>query len=198
MTIRALSGGKTFASWPGIWIGQGAELLGLAGEIRREQFNSIRQGFDPSSGAFLRPRQSAHRFDKEGKRTGAARSLYDFTVSAPKSVSVQSMVDPRLVEAHEEAVREMAREMESLAAARVRRNGANASRTTGNLVIAQYRNDISRALDPQIHTHLVAANLTYDGVESRWKSLLASGISERCHSRSSASSGELLRSGEFR
>jgi conjugative relaxase-like TrwC/TraI family protein len=34
-------------------------------------------------------------------------------------------------------------------------------------------------LDPQLHTHAVAANLTYDGVEDRWKALQASGLSGR-------------------
>ena len=193
LTIRALSGGETYASRHlssndyysenekviGQWMGQGAELLGLAGEVRMEQFDAIRQGVDPSSGEFLRPRQSADRFNGEGERTSAARSLYDFTVSAPKSVSVQAMVDPRLLDAHQQAVQEMAREMESLAASRVRQNGADENRTTGNLVIAVYGHDTSRELDPQIHSHLVAANLTYDGAEGRWKALQASEIYEQ-------------------
>jgi conjugative relaxase-like TrwC/TraI family protein len=42
-----------------------------------------------------------------------------------------------------------------------------------------YRHDTSRKLDPQLHTHAVAANLTYDGVEGRWKALQASGLYER-------------------
>ena len=53
------------------------------------------------------------------------------------------------------------------------------NRTTGNLVIAVYHHDTSRELDPQLHTHAVAANLTYDGAEGRWKALQASGIYER-------------------
>src|SRR5438552_9484862 len=51
--------------------------------------------------------------------------------------------------------------------------------TTGNLVIAVYHHDTSRELDPQLHTHAVAANLTYDGTEGRWKALQASGIYDR-------------------
>ena len=35
------------------------------------------------------------------------------------------------------------------------------------------------SFDPQPHTHAVAANLTYDGAEGRWKALQASGIYER-------------------
>ncbi len=42
-----------------------------------------------------------------------------------------------------------------------------------------YTHDTSRQLDPQLHTHAVAANLTYDGTEGRWKALQASGLYER-------------------
>jgi conjugative relaxase-like TrwC/TraI family protein len=45
--------------------------------------------------------------------------------------------------------------------------------------MAAYRHDASRGLDPQLHTHAVAANLSYDGVEGRWKALQASGLYER-------------------
>jgi ATP-dependent exoDNAse (exonuclease V) alpha subunit len=81
-----------------------------------------------------------------------------------------------LVSAHNVAVAETATEMERLASARIRRFGANDDRVTSNLLIARYDHDTSRELDPQIHTHLVAANLTYDGAEGRWKALQASDI----------------------
>ena len=193
LTIRALTGGESYASQHlssndyysehekvvGQWQGHGAELLGLQGEVTLEQFDAVRQGIAPESGEFLRPRQSADRFNEAGERTGTARNLYDFTVSAPKSVSVQAMVDPRLLEAHKGAVNEMAREMESLAGARVRQHGRDENRSTGNLVLAVYQHDSSRELDPQLHSHLVAANLTYDGAERRWKALQASDIYEQ-------------------
>jgi len=92
---------------------------------------------------------------------------------------MQSLVDPRLLEAHQEAVRELAAEMERLAATRVRQHGADENRVTGNLAIAAYQHDTSRELDPQLHSHLVAANLTYDGAEGRWKALQASDIYEQ-------------------
>ena len=150
LTIRALSGGATYASAHlsandyysqkeqviGQWMGEGAGLLNLKGKVEMDPFDAVRQGIDPATGEFLRPRQSADRFNGEGEKTGTARTLYDFTVSAPKSVSIQALVDPRLREAHHEAVREVAREVESLAGARVRQNGADANRTTGNLVMA--------------------------------------------------------------
>jgi conjugative relaxase-like TrwC/TraI family protein len=189
LTIKAMTGGETYAAHhlsnndyysvgetvTGQWMGRGAQLLGLDGEVTMEQFDAIRLGLDPSNGESLRTRQSADRFDEEGKRTATARNLYDFTISAPKAISVQAFEDPRLIEAHHRAVTEM----ENSAAARIRRHGANDDRITSNLVIARYDHDTSRELDPQLHTHLVAGNLTYDGAESRWKALQASGIYER-------------------
>lgn len=44
--------------------------------------------------------------------------------------------------------------------------------------MAVYHHDTSRELDPQIHTHAVGANLTFDGVEGRWKALQAPDIYE--------------------
>ena len=197
LTIKAMAGGGTYAAHhlsnndyyavgetiTGQWVGRGAELLGLEGAVSMEQFDAIRQGLDPTTGEFLRQRQSADRFqervadgEKLLERIGTARNLYDFTVSAPKAVSVQAMEDLRIVNAHQTAVAEMVQEMESLAAARVRKAGANDNRQTSNLVVARYDHDTSRELDPQVHTHLVAANLTYDGTEGRWKALQASEI----------------------
>ena len=165
----------------GEWRGRGAELLGLRGNVAPEQFEVVREGLHPETGEFLRPRHSADRTNGDGSEQSKARSLYDLTFSAPKSISIQAMVggDERLVAAHDKAVLEALAEAENHAATRVRLNGANENRTTANLVVASYRHDTSRELDPQLHTHAVAANLTYDGVEGRWKALQASGLYER-------------------
>ena len=195
LTIRAMTGGAGYAQRhlehsdyydehrrvQGEWHGHGAELLGLRGNVTREQFEAIREGCHPETGEFLRPRHSADRTNSDGSEQSKARSLYDFTFSAPKSVSIQALVgeDERLVTAHGKAVREALSTAESHAAARVRLNGANDDRTTANFVVASYRHDTSRELDPQLHTHAVTANLTYDGVEGRWKALQASGLYER-------------------
>ena len=165
----------------GEWNGRGAELLGLRGAVTQEHFEAIREGLNPETGEFLRPRQSADRVGMDGTDQSKGRSLYDLTFSAPKSVSIQALVggDDRLVAAHDKAVREALAEAESHAAARVRLGGANEDRTTANWIVAAYRHDTSRELDPQLHTHAVAADLTYDGVEGRWKALQASGLYER-------------------
>jgi conjugative relaxase-like TrwC/TraI family protein len=192
LTIKAMAGGETYAARhlsnndyysvgetiTGQWMGRGAELLGLQGNVTIEQFEAIRLGVDPSTGEFLRQRQNVDRFNQDGEKIATARNLYDFTVSAPKALSVQALEDPRLIEAHKAGVSEITAEMERLAGARVRSLGANDTRITSNLVIARYDHDTSRELDPQIHTHLVAGNLTFDGAEGKWKALQASAIYE--------------------
>jgi len=79
--------------------------------------------------------------------------------------SIQALVggDERLIAAHDKAVREALAEAENYAAARVRLNGANEDRATANWIVAAYRHDTSRELDPQLHTHAVTANLTLMG-----------------------------------
>jgi conjugative relaxase-like TrwC/TraI family protein len=103
------------------------------------------------------------------------------TLLAPKSVSVMAIVgsDERSTAAHETAVRETLEEAQKYAATRVRLAGLNESRTNGNWIVAAYTHDTSRELDPQLRTHAVAANLTYDGTEARWNALQAPGLYER-------------------
>src|SRR5712691_1429729 len=195
LTIRAMSNGIGYSARhlehsdyyaegervTGQWQGRGAEMLGLAGEVQSEEFEALRRGLDPQSGEFLRQRHSADRTAADGSTQSRGRNLYDFTISAPKSVSIMAELgeDTGLTEAHRNAVQEALKELECLAASRVRRDGANDNRTTGNLVLAVYHHDTSRELDPQLHTHAVAANLTYDGAEGRWKALQASDIYEQ-------------------
>jgi conjugative relaxase-like TrwC/TraI family protein len=195
LTIRAMSDGKGYSSRhlehsdyyaegervTGVWQGRGAELLGLNGAVKTEDFEALRQGLDPRTKEFLRVRHSADRTALDGTKLAQGRSLYDFTISAPKSVSVLAILagDDRLIEAHRRAVAEALEEAETFAASRVRQGGANEDRPTANLALAVYHHDTSRELDPQLHTHAVAANLTYDGTEGRWKALQASEIYER-------------------
>jgi len=187
LTIRAMTGGEGYAqrhlqqsnyydqnrTVEGKWHGRGAELLGLKGEVTSGEFEAVRQGLDPQTGEFFRQRHGADRIASNGEEQSKARSLYDMTFSAPKSVSVMAIVggDERLVAAHETAVREALEQAEKYSATRVRLAGLNENRTTGNWIVASYTHDTSRQLDPQLHTHAVAANLTYDGTEGRWKAL---------------------------
>jgi conjugative relaxase-like TrwC/TraI family protein len=153
----------------GQWMGLGAERLELNGNVTREQFHALCENQNPETGERLTQRNQ-----KEGQR----RVFYDFTCSAPKSVSVLAVTleDQRLIEAHEEAARLAFRELETFAAARVRKQGSRTNRTTGNLVAASFVHDSSRALDPQLHTHFTVFNATFDREERCWKALEACGM----------------------
>jgi conjugative relaxase-like TrwC/TraI family protein len=155
---------------PGQWIGTGAERLGLRAEVTRDQFHALCENQNPNDGERL-----TQRSQKEGQR----RVFYDFTCSAPKSVSVLAVTldDQRLIEAHEEAAKLAFRELETFAATRIRKQGVeNRDRVTGNLVAASFVHDSSRALDPQLHTHFTVFNATFDERERCWKALQARGM----------------------
>ena len=155
---------------PGQWIGAGAERLGLKENVTREQFHALCENLNPETGERL-----TQRSQKEGQR----RVFYDFTCSAPKSVSVLAVTldDQRLVEAHEAAAKVAFRELETFAATRIRKAGiGNRDRVTGNLVAAVFVHDSSRALDPQLHTHFTVFNATFDEAEKCWKALQAGGM----------------------
>ena len=154
---------------PGQWIGVGSERLGLGNTVTREQFHALCENQNPNDGERLTPRQL-----REDKR----RVFYDFTCSPPKSVSVMAVTldDQRLVEAHEATAKLAFRELETFAAARVRKQGRLTDRPTGNLVSAAFVHDSSRELDPQLHTHFTVFNATFDKEERCWKALEARGM----------------------
>src|ERR1017187_3104927 len=154
---------------PGQWIGTGAERLGLKNAVTREQFHALCENRDPNDDERLTQRQQ-----KENQR----RVFFDFTCAPPKSVSVLAVTldDQRLVEAHEDSARVAFRELETFAATRVRKQGSQRDRTTGNLVAAAFVHDSSRELDPQLHTHFTVFNATFDETERCWKALQAGGM----------------------
>ncbi|WHO39433.1 MobF family relaxase [Sphingobium sp. AP49] len=147
---------------PSLWQGQGAQALGLSGEVDRDQFRALLDGRigDQQLGTY---------------RGGALehRPGWDVTLSAPKSVSIMAEVagDRRLIEAHRQAVKTaMAHVERHMAATRVRDGGTVARAATDNLVIASFQHGTSRAQDPQLHTHNVIMNAT-QGEEGGWRSL---------------------------
>jgi hypothetical protein len=129
LTIHAFSGGETYASRHlsandyyaegerirGQWMGRGADLLELNGEVTLDQFDAVRPGLHPATGEFLRHRQNVGRFDKNGERLSSARSLYDFTSRLPSRFRCNRWWIPGLRDAHTQALAEMASGMELLA-----------------------------------------------------------------------------------
>jgi len=147
---------------PSEWQGAGAEVLGLSGEVDRDQFRTLLDGrlADQQLGTF-RDGQLEH------------RPGWDVTLSAPKSISIMAEVagDRRLIAAHGEAVRTAIAHVEKhMAATRVRDGGTVTREATGNLIVASFQHGTSRAQDPQLHTHNVIMNATRDE-DGAWRSL---------------------------
>lgn len=148
---------------PSEWQGAGAAALGLSGEIERDQFREMLDGKMPDG------QQLGTMRDGEVQH----RPGWDVTMSAPKSVSIMAEVagDRRLVGAHDRAVKSaLAFTERHTAATRIRDGGIVERQQTGNLTVASFRHDTSRAQDPQLHTHNVIMNATRD-TNGNWRSL---------------------------
>ncbi len=155
----------------GEWFGKGAEKLGLKGAVNEKTFLSLVEGNDPNTGQFLTQRKNRNRM-ANGEKKSNRRIYHDLVLSPPKSVSIVALnKDSRIVDLHNESVKKAMTELEKWARTRVRKNGRNTDRITGNVVGAMFRHDTSRELDPHLHTHCILFNATYDPVEERWKAL---------------------------
>lgn len=148
----------------GLWRGQGAEKLGLAGEIQRADWDALCENRIPATGERLTSRD---RID----RTVA----YDFNFHVPKSVSLlyATTRDERVLEAFHEAVRSTMHDMESEMRTRVRKDHKDEERVSGNMVWGEFTHFTSRPVDgipdPHLHAHCFVFSATYDGEEHTWK-----------------------------
>ncbi|MEZ5225061.1 MAG: MobF family relaxase, partial [Ilumatobacteraceae bacterium] len=169
----------------GLWIGVGAERLGLDGPVSADDLRAVLAGIAPGTGG-LTP-------NGETLRTHPRRVPgFDLTFKAPKSVSVLYAVtdDPRvqgqIIEAGEAAVRQTVAWLER-EAIRVRRGSGDAAYLNDlaardpaaaeaakvrvlhgrGVVAAVFRHRTSRAGDPLLHWHTLVANLV-EGPDGRW------------------------------
>ncbi|EBD3892482.1 conjugative transfer relaxase/helicase TraI [Salmonella enterica] len=170
------------------WMGEGAEKLGLKGEVASADMDAVRQGRLPDGSDLSRMVDGVNKH----------RSGYDLTFSAPKSVSVMALVgeDRRFIEAHNRAVAVVMKEVEHLVSARITQEGKTETVLTGSMVAALYNHDTSRDLDPQVHTHALVFNATF--ADEKWRSLasdtrMKTGFSENLYATKIAL-GNLYRS----
>ena len=150
------------------WAGKGAADLGLEGPVDPDTFRAVLEGRVPDG--------SGRQLGRRG-RDGEIhhRPGRDLTFSAPKSVSLAALVggDARVIDAHDRAAsrtldwfeRNVAEtRMKDLETGRMARTGGQKS------VIATFRHDASRNLDPALHTHAVIANMVR-GEDGKWRSM---------------------------
>lgn len=168
----------------GNWGGRAAKILGLDGPVKEKVFCDLIENIRPDG----------HRLTVrtvENRRPG-----YDFTFDVPKSVSLLHALggDERIVAAARAAMEETMVEIEAEMHTRVRVDGAQNDRRTGNMVWADFlhfttrpapvddgtarlikdtviRGDDGKSLlpDPHVHFHVYVPNATFDEVEHRWK-----------------------------
>lgn len=144
------------------WYGKAAETLQLSGKP-----------VDPEE--FLRFMDGNINGTQLGKITAEGRQHrpgWDLTFSAPKSVSILSEVYGRteVREAHIKAVKRALDYVESRAAITRLKEGDSIKRVnTYNAMFATFTHDVSRELDPQLHTHSVMINATM--TDRGWRSL---------------------------
>jgi Ti-type conjugative transfer relaxase TraA len=148
---------------PGTWVGSGIGALGLNGEVRPDDLRCVLDGTSPADGSAI----ARKRNDLRGRVAG-----FDLTFSAPKSASLlYGLGSPETAAAvrasHDRAVAEALVYLERHAVfARRGHDGANRIGTCG-LVAAAFVHRTSRTGDPQLHTHVLAANAVL-GDDGRW------------------------------
>ena len=149
----------------GIWHGQAAGMLGLCGSVDDEAFLALMAGLDP---------RDPDRLLGNGYSVKSVRG-FDVTASSPKSVSVlwavgDDWVRAEVLAAHDAAVAAVAGWIEAHAHTRFRMGGEVVVVDAEGIVAAGFRQHTSRALDPQLHTHLVVANRV-KSPDGRWLAL---------------------------
>lgn len=150
----------------GQWFGKGAERLGLRGKINQPDFDALCDNQMPGTGERITPRT------KSDRTVG-----YDFNFHVPKGVSLAYMLngDHDILDAFREAVRETMKDIESDAQTRVRKQGRDDDRNTGNLTWAEFVHFTARPVDgipdPHLHAHCFTFNQTFDSQEDRWKAV---------------------------
>jgi conjugative relaxase-like TrwC/TraI family protein len=148
------------------WLGQGAEILGLFGEVRTADLRAVMLGQRPSSS----PPAGEALTSRPGLRR---RHGWDLIFAAPKSVSLLAQAGAlpaasALREANRLAVSDAMGTLEERAAW-VRASGAQV--TAEGVVAAAFEHLDNDAGHPHLHTHVVLANLAARG-NGQWSCLV--------------------------
>jgi conjugative relaxase-like TrwC/TraI family protein len=149
----------------GEWIGKGAGRLNLRGTARQEDFEALCDNRRPD-GTPLTARTI------DGRRVG-----WDLNFNSSKSVglALELTGDLGILQAHREAVAYAFGHVEDDMACRVRVDGQDSDRQTGNAIGFRVthrttRPDASDAMpDMSLHDHVVVFNATFDDVEEKVK-----------------------------
>lgn len=146
-----LAGGEP----PGVWMGSGAEHFGLENQtVTRGQLRNLMAGYSPQGDG----KSLVQNAGKANRQKG-----HDLTFSAPKSVSVAwILLDPKerreIESAHEAAVKAALSYLEKHAT-HTRRDQQGTRTENARMIAAVFRHSSSRAMDPQLHSHVLVQNV---------------------------------------
>ena len=146
----------------GEWFGKGAEALGLNGQVQEADWLSAINGMHPDTGEQL--------VGGGGKNHEHSAGI-DLAFNAPKSVSILAMGDERVIEAHQNAVREVMQVIQdNYMGYRHTADGVTEKMQANNMVATLRDHGTNRNLDPHLHTHATILNMvqTQDG---EWKAM---------------------------
>lgn len=148
----------------GHWLGKGAEALGLEGAVEKEAFRAVLEGRLPNGEVLGRVTTDG----EIGHRPGTG-----VTFSAPKSVSIAALVsgDDRILEAEKRVIERMVGRIEELAATARDKSmeTEGQAHATDNIIAAAFQESMSKAGEPDLHTHLIVANATQTE-DGQWRS----------------------------
>ena len=143
---------------PSEWFGKGAQAQGLAGAVAQEDMIRALSGIVKHTGEDISTR---------GGQTAETRRMgEELTIAAPKSVSIMSVEDPRIVQAHQKAVRAAMQYVEKeMVHARIGKGGSKGNDFSGNLTAGLYVHEDARdsstgRVAPHLHTHAIISNMT--------------------------------------
>ncbi|WP_299775763.1 MobF family relaxase [uncultured Tateyamaria sp.] len=134
------------------WFGKAAEEAGLTGRVDDARFSELLDGQTPDA------KEMGRYVDGERQH----RPGLDLTFSASKTASIAALVigDERITEAHDAAVRAaMTVVEERYIKTRYQIDGEMKTANAEGIIAGIYRHDTSRALDPNLHSHAVIANM---------------------------------------
>jgi conjugative relaxase-like TrwC/TraI family protein len=148
----------------GNWKGRTAAMLGLSGRVGKEQWDMLCDNIHPATGNALTLR------NKTDRTVG-----YDFNFHVPKSVSLlyAATRDESILDAFRTSVNDTMKEIEQEMQVRVRKEGKNENRQTGNMVWGEFTHFTARPVaglpDPHLHAHCFVFNTTWDSKEQVFK-----------------------------
>lgn len=137
---------------PGEWGGLASKYLKLDKVVTSDDYFNIFQGRSPDGSPLCESAGKNH------------RAGWDLTFSAPKSVSVlwaraDDDLRQKIQQAQKDAVKTAVRFIEDHAAITRRGHAGLIQEPVAGVIAAMFEHSTSRALDPQLHTHCLIANI---------------------------------------